>query len=255
MKKATLSVSIITFNESDNIARTLESVRALADEIIVVDSRSVDDTCEKAENFGAKVFVEDWKGHVAQKNSALEKCSCEFALCLDADEPLDSNLRASISDFLEKPGSDAAIIDRRTFYLGKTLNYAWRPDRKLRLVRLSLKPRWGGLDPHDKLEIDSKKIVTLKGSVIHYSYKDLDHHFRKTIDYARISAGVYHARGKRASWANLVINPIYAFARLYFIDLGFVDGLRGLIAAFSSMTGTFLKYAFLKDLEWRSVKK
>lgn len=251
MKKS-LSISIITFNEAANIGRTLESVSGLADEIIVVDSHSQDNTREIAAAMGAKVFAEDWKGHIAQKNSALEKCTCEWVLSLDADEVASPELREEILEAIRDGNVDGYYINRKTHYLGRLLDHAWQPDWNLRLVRLACAPKWTGLDPHDRLEISSKRTKKMHGHIVHYSYSGISHHFAKTIDYARISAKSYKAKGRKASFANLTINPIYAFLRLYFADGGWRDGTRGLIAAFSSMTGTFLKYAFLWDLERNS---
>lgn len=247
-----LSISIITFNEEANIGRTIESVARLADEIIVVDSHSSDRTREIAIAMGAKVFDEDWKGHIAQKNSALAKCSCDWVLSIDADEVVSPELLEEIRNALPDGNIDGYYINRKTHYLGRLLEHAWQPDWNLRLVRLGCAPKWDGLDPHDRLEISSKRTKKMRGHIVHYSYTGIAHHFVKTIDYARISAKSYMAKGRKATFANLTINPIYAFLRLYFADGGWRDGTWGLIAAFSSMTGTFLKYAFLWDLQRNS---
>lgn len=254
MCSKSLSISLITFNEEANIGRTIESVAGLSDEIIVVDSHSSDKTREIAEALGAKVFEEDWKGHIAQKNSALAKCSCDWVLAIDADEVVSDALRDEIRSAMADGKHDGYYINRKTFYLGKLLDHAWQPDWNLRLVRCASAPKWVGLDPHDRLEISSKNTKKMRGHIVHYSYTGIAHHFAKTIDYARISAKSYLARGRKASPANLTINPIYAFLRLYFADGGWRDGTRGLIAAFSSMTGTFLKYAFLWDMQRDSQK-
>jgi hypothetical protein len=170
-------------------------------------------------------------------------------LCLDADEVVSEELSASIANALDSGDFDGYQINRKTFYLGRLLSHAWQPDWNLRLVRKSCSPIWGGLDPHDRLEINSRHTKKLAGHIVHYSYTGLAHHFSKTIDYARISAQSYHARGRKSSAFKLIANPIYAFLRLYFIDGGWRDGVRGIIAGFSSMTGTFLKYAFLWDID------
>lgn len=247
-----LSVSIIACNEEKIIGRMLDSVKPVASEIVVViDADCNDSTAAIAESYGAKVYIEEWKGFTDQKNSSLEKCSYEWILFLDADEVLTPELRESITYTILNPKDDtgAYYLDRRTHYLGKLLNYAWRPDFNLRLARRDAKPRWSGGIVHESLQIEGKK-ERLEGILIHYSYRDIKHHFTKTIDYARTCAKSYYSRGKRFSLLNLVINPIFAFIKQYFIHKGFMDGFRGLLAAFSSMVYTFLKYSFLWELQF-----
>ncbi len=248
MKKLSLSVPIITFNEEDNIGKTLESIALIASEIIIVDSGSTDKTLEIAGKYGACIFSEKWKGHIGQKNSAIEKCSEEWILSLDADEPVSEELRTEIFDAISNPEYDGYIINRKTFYTGRLLNHAWQPDRKLRLVRRNTNPVWKGLNPHDELHIEGKTSL-LKGFIIHYSYRDIKHHFNKTVDYARQSAQSYSENGRKFHFINLLFNPPVAFIRLYIIHLGFLDGFRGLLAGFSSYVYTFLKYVFLWEAQ------
>ncbi len=248
MNKLPLSVSIISFNEEKNIARTLDSVIDIASEIIIVDSHSTDNTKAIAEGYGAKVFVEDWKGHVAQKNSALDKCSQPWILMLDCDEVLSDELRNSIIKAIDSSEAQAYSVNRKTHYLGKLLHYAWQPDWNLRLVRRETKPYWQGLNPHDELKCTAEP-KPLQGELVHYSYKDVRNHFDKTLDYAQISAKSYKERGRKFSMLNLLLNPVVAFVRLYIIRKGFLDGKHGLIAGFSTFVYTFLKYIFFWELE------
>jgi hypothetical protein len=131
--------------------------------------------------------------------------------------------------------------------LGKLLHFSWQPDWKLRLVRKDCNPRWEGINPHDALKVDcpTKK---LKGYLIHYSYKNLGHHIDKTVYYAKISAKSYFELGKKFSFFKLLFNPFFAFIKLYFFNLGFLDGFRGFLAGVSAWLSTFLKYAFLWEL-------
>src|SRR6266446_2968992 len=139
----TLSVAIITKNEEANIRRTLESVR-WADEIIVVDSGSTDRTCEIAREIGAKVFVEDWKGFAAQKNSAIEKCTGDWILSLDADEEVSEELAKNLREDLPcydgkmpfAPDLNGLYLNRRNLFLGRWIRHGgFYPDRKLRVFR------------------------------------------------------------------------------------------------------------------------
>jgi len=251
--KLPLSVSIISYNEEDNLSRTLDAVSDIASEIIIVDSHSTDNTKQIALKYNAKFFEEDWKGHVAQKNSSLDKCSQPWILCLDCDEVVTPKLLNSIAEAIRNGKSNGYSINRKTFYLGKLLQYAWQPDWNLRLVKKSAHPVWQGLDPHDYLTGEGR-IEKLKGDLLHYSFTGIKHHFTKTIDYARISAISYAKSGKTFSIFNLIINPTIAFLKLFIIHLGFLDGVRGLLAATGSAFGTFLKYAFIFENELKKRK-
>jgi glycosyltransferase involved in cell wall biosynthesis len=248
MEKLPLSVAIISFNEEENLARTLESVVGIASEIIIVDSHSTDKTVEIAESFGAKVFIEDWKGHVAQKNSALDKCVEPWVLSLDCDEVLTDELRQSVIDAVNTAKYDGYELNRRTFYCGKFLKYSWQPDMKLRLVKLALKPEWGGYDPHDSLKLQGK-IGKLKGDLLHYSYKDILDHYQRLVKYSKTAAESYHKNGKKFRVHKMLLNPLASFLKKYVFRFGFMDGLHGLIVAVSSFIYVFLKYLFLWEIE------
>jgi glycosyltransferase involved in cell wall biosynthesis len=242
--KLPLSVSIISFNEADNIARTLDSIKAIAAEIVVVDSHSSDDTRRIARSYGAKVFEEDWKGHVAQKNSALEKCTQPWVLALDCDEVVSVRLKKAIVDAVLTKTGAGFRIRRRSHYLGRRLRYNWYPDQKLRLVKMSAAPHWEGYDPHDRLAI-SGPVGELDGDLIHYSYKNLEDHFVRLVRYARIAADSYYRNGRRFRVYKLASRPLAAFLKKYLLRGGCLDGLQGLIIAVSSFVYVFLKYMFL----------
>ena len=139
LRRMTLSVCIITLNEEANIGRTLESVKDIANEIIVVDSGSTDATVTIAQSFGAKVFVEPWKGFARQKNSSLDKAACDWILSLDADEEVSPELAASIKALLKsdrQPQFAGYTINRRNLYFGRWIKRSgYYPDPKLRLVK------------------------------------------------------------------------------------------------------------------------
>lgn len=246
--KYSLSVAIISFNEEKDIRRTIESIRDIAAEIIVVDSHSTDRTREIAEDMGAKVFEEDWKGYVGQKNSALQKCTQEWILSLDCDEVVTPELKSSIIDAISNPVADGYLINRKTVYLGRPLNYAWQPDWKLRLVKKSSMPQWEGYDVHETLKIKGKT-EKLQGYLLHYSYKDLHDHFTKLLKYARLSAKSYQNTGMKFRFSRLFLSPIVAFLKQLIIKKTFLDGFRGLIVAMSAFFYVFLKYLFLWELE------
>ncbi|RUM46381.1 MAG: glycosyltransferase family 2 protein [Hydrogenothermus sp.] len=246
--KLPLSIAIITYNEEENLPRTLDAIKDIAEEIIIVDSHSTDKTVEIAKNYGAKVFIENWKGFRDQKNSALEKCTNEWILFLDADEVVSKELKEEIIKAIEAQKADGFYINRKTYYIGKFLDYIWQPDWVLRLVRQNANPRWEGGNIHEYLRINGKT-DKLQGYLYHYTYKDLSDHFNKSLKYAKISAEEMYKKGKRFKLHKLIINPFWAFFRQYFIKLGFLDGIRGLSVSMSYLFSTFLKYLFLWELE------
>lgn len=250
-----ISAAIITFNEEENIVRTLESLKNFVDEIVIIDSGSSDRTIEIAKESGAKVFSEKWKGYSEQKNSLIEKCSSEWILFLDADEVITDELKNSIFKNLSAENTfDGYFISRKTYYLGKLLKHSWQPDLKLRLVNKKSNPIWIGNEIHEKLEIDGKT-GCLDSYLIHFSYKDISHHFRKTLNYSLISAKDYYNNKKKFSLYKLILNPCVAFIKMYFINLSMLDGIRGFIAAFSSAFYTFMKYLHLWEIDYTSKTK
>ncbi|RLJ71505.1 glycosyltransferase involved in cell wall biosynthesis [Hydrogenivirga caldilitoris] len=250
MNRFTLSVAIITYNEEDIIGKTLESVKDIASEIVVVDSGSTDRTREIAESYGAKVYIEEWKGYAAQKNSALEKCTQEWVLFLDADEVVSEELRRSIIEELKNPKAEGYLINRRTYYLGKFLKYAWQPEWRLRLVRKEVDPIWES-EPHEFLKIKSENIAKLEGDIYHYSYRSLRHQAEKGISFAIDAAVVKYSKGKKVSAVDIVFRPFWAFFRELFFKRAFLEGYRGIIISFMASFYTFLKYAFLFELEMK----
>ena len=249
-----LSVAIITYNEEENIRKTLEAVKNLADEIIVVDSFSTDKTVDIAKEYGARIYLEKFKGFIDQKNSAMEKCSNEWILFLDADEVVTQALRKSIINALSKNEVCGYIINRRTFYLGKLLKYSWQPDRNLRLVHKSLDPKWGKSSPHEKLYINGESEI-LEGEIIHYSYKNLNEHIQKLNYYAQSVAQNYYINGRHFKLHNILLNPFLAFFKKYLFKLGFLDGYRGFFVAASSFIYVFLKYAYLWEINKTKKRK
>jgi len=247
MESLPLSVVLISFNEEDNIGRTLESIKDIAFEIIVVDSHSTDKTRQIASSYGAVVYEEDWKGHIGQKNSALEKCTQDYILSLDCDEVVSEELKSSIIRAITEPGVDGYYINRKTYYVGKFLEYTWQPEWRLRLIRRSSHPKWQGYDPHDSLYIEGSA-KKLKGDLYHYSYKNVEDHYKRALTYSKLVSEAYRKMGKKFRSYNLIFNPFIAFIRNYFFKMGFLDGIRGLSVSVSEAFSTFLKYLYLWEI-------
>jgi glycosyltransferase involved in cell wall biosynthesis len=248
-----LSVAIISFNEETNIGRCLEAVRDLAGEIVVVDSHSTDRTVEIARGLGAKVIAEDWKGHIGQKNSALEKCSCEWILSLDCDEVLSPELKESIRQAVTQGAAEGYRLNRKTFFLGRWIEHAWYPDWKVRLIRNGT-GRWSGFDPHDRLTV-AGTTGKLEGDLYHYSFKNLRDCLERTIRYAANEAGSYAREGRRATFVNILVNPLHGFFKHYVIKRGFLDGLHGFIISVLNGIYVFMKYAILWEMQREQKEK
>ena len=239
-----LSVVVITFNEENNIGRCIDSVRDIADEIVVLDSYSVDNTVEIATAKGARVYSQEFPGYVEQKNNALKYASHNLVLSLDADEAIDSMLRTSIAGIKNNVKHNGFTMNRCTSYCGKFIRHGlWYPDTKLRLFDKTL-VKWGGDNPHDKLEFTSahQSILHLAGDILHFSYNSIEEHVIQNNKFSTISAESLVTRGKKSSWFNMIFNPWWAFFKGYFLRLGFLDGFYGFVIAVNVAHFTFLKH-------------
>lgn len=254
-----LSVAMITLNEEENLPRSLAAIAGLAKdmalEIIIVDSGSSDSTLDIARAAGAKIFQEDWKGYVEQKNSAFEKCSGEWILNLDADEVLSPELVKEIGAKLTggEPLTNGYAINRRTFYMGRLLKYAWQPDIKLRLVRRAAAPRWEGKNVHERLTVQGK-VEKLSNYLVHYSYKDFASHMETTKKLARVGAETNFERGRRASATDFTLRPLFHLFKRLVLKRAFLDGVPGLMAACSGAVHSYMKSAFLWELQNKEKK-
>lgn len=244
-----LSVVVITFNEESNIARCLNSVKNIADDIVVVDSYSTDSTKEIAEKLGAKVILQKFLGHIEQKNFAITQAKYPFILSLDADEAIDEKLEREIRKIKQNRNSDGYAINRYNNYVGKWINHgAWKSDVKLRLWD-SRKGKWGGLNPHDVFEMkDGAKIEKIGGNILHWSYKSVTEHQNKIEYFSDIAARAYKKKGKKSSWFKIAFSPCFRFVRDYIFKLGFLDGKYGFIIAKLTAYEVYLKYKKLKEM-------
>ena len=245
-----VSVVIITFNEEHNIARSLDSVKGIADEIVIVDSFSKDKTKEICLSYGAKFIENKFEGHIQQKNFAITQAKYPHILSLDADEALDEKLRNSISEVKKNFVHDGYYMNRLTNYCGKWVHHSgWYPDTKLRLWD-SRKGQWAGVNPHDKYELTTGDSNTgkLQGDILHYSYYTVEEHYKQAEYFADIAAKSFFKMGKKASFFKLLINPIAKFLHHYIVHFGFLDGRAGFTIAKISAWSTYLKYRKLREL-------
>ncbi len=244
----TISVVLITQNEEANLPRTLESVLPLVrdgqGEIIVVDSGSTDRTMEIARSQGAKVFTEPWKGFAAQKNSAIDKATCDWVLQLDADEALEPELIQEIQSALNStPTSNGFFIPRKNFFLGRWIKHGgFYPDPKLRLIRRGA-GRFEEYGAHPTIKVNGPT-GQLKHAMIHNAYPTLHGYIDHMNSYSSMGAAVALEKGhRRFSLANIVVRPWLTFAYNYFIRLGFLDGHEGLLLHLYHAVYVSWKYA------------
>ncbi|MBS1596603.1 MAG: glycosyltransferase family 2 protein [Bacteroidetes bacterium] len=238
-----LSIVIITFNEEKNIQRCLESVRAFADEIVVVDSFSTDQTKKICLDFGARFIEQTFLGYIEQKNFALDQATNDYVLSLDADEAISEPLALSIQQAKKDFSADGYHMNRCASYAGKWIRHgSWYPDTKLRLFNRK-KARWGGENPHDKVIMQTgKKVSFLKGDILHYTYASIEEHITQMNRFTTIQAEAMLKNGKKATLFKLLVNPPVAFFSSYIIKLGFLDGRDGLLIAKAGAYATFIKY-------------
>ena len=243
-----ISVVLITHNEEKNLPATLESVMPLVrdgqGEIIVVDSGSNDRTVEIAHSYGAKVFVEAWKGFAAQKNSAMEKASMNWVLQLDADEPLEAELASEIQAALQDAtGLQGFWIPRKNFFLGRWIRHGgFYPDPKLRLIRRGA-GRFEEYGAHPTIKV-AGPTRHLKHALIHNAYPTLRGYIDHMNSYSSSGAELVTAKGSRGfNLANIIIRPVLTFIYNYFIRLGFLDGREGLLLHLYHAVYVSWKYA------------
>jgi glycosyltransferase involved in cell wall biosynthesis len=242
-----LTVTLITRNESANIAAALESVR-WADEIIVVDAESTDDTADIARRYTNRVIVRAWPGYVAQKNFAAAEASHDWILSLDADERVTPALADEIRGALAGSRPAAGFrIPRVTFHFGRWIRSTdWYPDYQLRLYDRR-RGQWAGRYVHESVKV-AGAVGRLRGEIQHYAFRDIAHHLQTMDRYTTLAARQMFEDGRRAGWIDILVTPRLTFFRNYILRGGFRDGMAGLVI--SAMNGYYvgLKFAKLWEL-------
>lgn len=251
---ASLSVIIITKNEAENIRACLESV-AWADEVIVVDSGSVDETVSIAKEMGARVYVHtDWPGFGVQKNRALDYAGHDWVLSIDADERVTAALRTEIEKALQSSGADGYYCPRLSQFCGKFIRHSgWYPDYVLRLFRRDA-GRFSESLVHESVLLTGRS-AKLKNSLLHYSYLTAADVERKVEHYSAAAAQQMLQSGKQSNLAGALLSGVWAFLRTYVLRLGVLDGLAGWHIACMNGRTTYLKYRKLAVLNKEAMSK
>ncbi|MEL0457063.1 glycosyltransferase family 2 protein [Flavobacteriaceae bacterium SZ-1-7] len=244
-----LSGVIITFNEERNIEKCLKSLTSVADEIVVVDSFSTDNTKAICKKYNVKFVEQEFLGYVEQKNFALKQASYDYIISLDGDEELSHMLQKSIIKLKSNWEFDGYYCNRFNNFCGQWIKHShWYPDKKLRVFDRR-KAKWKGKKVHETVKtFQGNNVGFLKGDILHYSYKTYSEFNKQNEIYSTLSAEAYFEMGKKAPIWRIIINPTWAFFRAYFLKLGFLDGLNGLIICIQTANITFLKYTKLREL-------
>jgi glycosyltransferase involved in cell wall biosynthesis len=236
-----ISATIITCNEERNIARAMESLRC-CDEIIVLDSGSIDRTPEIAAKLGANVIEGPWPGYAKQKNLAAERAANDWILSIDADEALSEALEAEIWQIKKNgPTCEAYTMPRLAQYLGRwILHSGWYPDRKVRLYDRR-KARWVGEFVHESVLVDGR-IGHLQSDLLHFTCSSLSEHLKTLDRYTTLAAEQLVAQDRKIGWRHLMLDPAWTFWRTFVLKRGFLDGVEGLTIAQMAAVYNFVKY-------------
>jgi len=243
-----ISVVVITFNEERNIGRCLESVKDVADEIIVADSFSTDNTPAIAKTHNAKIISRAFTGYAEQKNFATQQAANDWILSLDADEELTPELRSSILAIKKAPEYHVYQMPRLTNYCGQWIRHCgWYPDKQTRLYDRT-KGTWEEKKVHEywRLHDGTDRKGLLTGDILHYSFTSMREHLRKIEKYTELAATAAVADGKNASLLKIWLSPKWHFFCEYFIKLGFLDGFNGYIICRLSAYSAFIKYSKIR---------
>ncbi|MDI9819667.1 MULTISPECIES: glycosyltransferase family 2 protein [unclassified Legionella] len=235
-----LSVIVIAKDEAANIRRCLESV-SWADEIIVLDSGSSDDTVNIAKEFTEQVYCTDWQGYGVQKQRALTYAAGDWVLNLDADESVDKQLRQAIQEAINSDEADAYRIPIRMNFYGKPLRFSSSPKRHIRLFKRE-GARYSDDIVHEKVILPSDaRVCRLKSAIQHHSFQDISHALYKMNKYSSYSAKIRIENKKSPSFVKTLSATAWMFFRCYFLQRGFLDGKAGFLFAALNAQGTFYR--------------
>ncbi len=245
-----LSVTVITFNEAAKIGRALSSVSGIADEIVIVDSCSTDETETICRGFTDRFLRSEWRGYRAQKQFALEQTSYEWVLSLDADEALSVALLQELQEW--KQGCDKSVdgyyLPRLCFFMGRWIRHtSWYPDWQLRLFRRS-RGEWTGGRVHESVQI-SGTTGRLQHPLEHHSYSDISEYLSQLQNFSNLAAADYFESGRRSGPLRLLLHPLGEFVKNYILYRGFQDGVPGLAVSVLSSTSVFFKFLKLWELQ------
>ncbi len=245
-----ISAVIITFNEEHRLEPALRSLQGLAKEVIVVDSRSSDNTVRLAKKYGCRVFERDWTNYSEAKNFGDGRAAGPWILSLDADERVSPELRAELQALLPtEPSCDGFSIPRLVRYLGRWIRHSgWYPDRRVRLFRKTA-ARWEGEYVHEKLDFRGR-LEKLRAPIHHFTYRHIADHVARINAFSDLGAKKLYAGRRKCRLYHLLFLPPARFLRSYLLRRGFLDGFAGVVIAVLNGYAVFLRYAKLREI-WK----
>lgn len=241
-----LSVVMIVKNEEANLPACLAAV-SWADEVVVLDTGSSDNTITVATGYGAVVQSVSWQGYGKTKQLAVAAAHHNWVFALDADEVVTPRLKQQIIDVMQNPAASGYKIKRDSFYLGKPIKHCgWNKDYTLRLFDRT-KGTFNDSPIHEKVILDGP-LARLSGPLWHYTYPTLHSHLVKLDEYSGLQAAKLAAQGKRATVAGAIVAGLWRAFSTYTLKLGFLDGLPGFLLCLNSGYGVYLKYLKLWEV-------
>ena len=244
-----LSVVIITKNEAHIIGNTLQSLQGVSDNIIIVDSGSTDETISICRKYNAHVIETNWAGYGITKNKGIDAATNDWILSLDADEAIDEKLKTVFLQLDLSNENNVYELKFKNFFCKKWIRFGeWSGDKHIRLFNRN-KVRWDEAPVHENLLLPgNKKVIQLKGNVLHYTVNNIDEYMTKTIHYAKLNAQKYFLQGKKPGFFKLYVGPMFNFLKHYIFELGFLDGFEGYLIAKTTAWYSFIKYSYLREL-------
>jgi len=245
-----VSVVIITKNEAEIIARSINKARLITHDIVVIDNGSTDGTVQIAQEAGCRVYSKKWDGYAANKNKGIELAEYDWILSIDADEVPDDGLINALSQINLNDAKVVYDINFKSYFGDKMIRFGkWGHDHHIRLFNRT-QVKWSDSPVHETLDIPAGvQRRKLHGNLQHYSVKDVNDFHNKSVNYAHLCARKYYLNGKRSSLVKLYLSPIFNFLKNYILRLGFLDGAEGWAIASLTVKHTRLKYTLLQKME------
>ncbi len=246
-----LSVCIITFNEEKNLARCLESIKKIADEIVIVDSGSTDETLDVAKKYKTKIYERRFDNYANQKNYAVVRADGEWVLSLDADEVVTPELAEEITGAILVKDVNGYLIPRKNIIFGSEIKHTrWSPDKHVWLFRRG-KGKWKG-EVHEEVEVEGW-VAELKNPKVHFSYETITDFLNMINRYTDMISEEENKKGRRFSYFMLFFTPTLSFFRRFFYKQGYLDGWRGFILSY--LMALYRMTSWIKIWEQQEYKK
>lgn len=250
-----ISAVVITYNEEETIQRALNSLKAVSDEIVVVDSHSTDATVQLCSRYTDRVLKKSWQGYREQKQFATDQASHDWVLSLDADEALSPKLTEEILQWKERENDcEGYYLPRKTFFMGRWIEHTtWYPDWQLRLFKKS-RGRWEGGRVHESFRVTGPT-ARLRGQIYHHTYESFSEYLQQLERFSSLAARDLFEQGRRAHSIHFVFHPPAIFLKNYLLRLGFLDGKPGLAVSALAAVSSLFKYLKLWEIQSEAPKE